>query len=64
VIKYLNNVVLKKYKTMIKILSCVNCEPIDSFTRIYPSETSLESLFSLYLGIPSIGCNQDILTLD
>jgi hypothetical protein len=45
---------------MIKILNCVNYEPINSFTRIYPSETSVESLFSLYLGIPFIGCTQDI----
>jgi hypothetical protein len=47
---------------MLKILNCTNCEPINLFTRIYPSETSEGSLFNLYLGIPSIGFTQDILT--
>jgi hypothetical protein len=48
---------------MLKILNYVNCEPINKFTRIYPSEKSVETLFNLCLGIPSIGCTQDILTL-
>jgi hypothetical protein len=48
---------------MLKILDCVNCEPINQYTRIYPSKTSVGFLFNLYLGIPSIGCTQDILTL-
>jgi hypothetical protein len=26
---------------MLKKLNCVNCEPINYFTRIYPSETSV-----------------------
>jgi hypothetical protein len=47
---------------MLKILNCVNCEPIHLFTQIYPSEPSVGFLFDLYLGIPSIGCTQDILT--
>jgi hypothetical protein len=47
---------------MLKILNCVNCEPINYFTKIYPCETSVESLFSFYLVIPSIGCTQDIPT--
>jgi hypothetical protein len=48
---------------MLMILNSVNCEPMTQFTRIYPSETSVGFLFKLYLGIPSIGCTQDILTL-
>jgi hypothetical protein len=47
---------------MLKILNCGNCDPINYFTRIYPSETSVGILFSLYLGIHSIGCTKDILT--
>jgi hypothetical protein len=47
---------------MLKIFNFVNCEPINQFTIIYPCETSVETLFKLYLGIPSIGCTQDILT--
>jgi hypothetical protein len=46
----------------VKDINCVNCEPINYFTKIYSSESSVESQFSLYLGIPSIGCTQDILT--
>jgi hypothetical protein len=36
---------------MFKKLNCVNCEPINEFTRIYPSETSVGLLFNLYLCI-------------
>jgi hypothetical protein len=49
---------------MLKILNCVDCEPINQYTRIYPSEASVGFLFKLYIGIPSIGCNQDLLTSD
>jgi hypothetical protein len=48
---------------MLKILNCVDCEPKNAFTRTYPSETSVGFLFNLYLGIPSIESNKDILTL-
>jgi hypothetical protein len=48
---------------MLNILNCDNCDPINLFTRIYPCETSVETLFNLYLGIPSLGSTQDILTL-
>jgi hypothetical protein len=46
---------------MLKIINCVDCEPINYFTKIYSYDTSVESQVSLYLGIPSIGCTQDIL---
>jgi hypothetical protein len=48
---------------MLKILNCVKCEPINQCTKVYPSEISVGFLFNLHLGIPSIGCTQDILTL-
>jgi hypothetical protein len=41
---------------MLKILNCINCEPINLFTKIYPCEISVGFLFKLYFGIPSIGC--------
>jgi hypothetical protein len=47
---------------MLKILNCGCCEPVNLFNKIFPSETSVGFLFNLYLGIPSIGCTQDILT--
>jgi hypothetical protein len=47
---------------MLKLWNCDNFEPINEFTRIYPSETSVGFLFNLYIDIPSIGCTQDILT--
>jgi hypothetical protein len=46
---------------MLKKLNCVNYEPINQFTRIYTSETSVGFPFNLYFVIPSIGCTQDIL---
>jgi hypothetical protein len=36
---------------MLKVLNCVNCEPINKFNRIYPCETSVEFLFNFYLGV-------------
>jgi hypothetical protein len=47
---------------MLKILNCVNCDSIRKLIKIYPSETSVGFLFNLYLGIPSKGNTQDILT--
>jgi hypothetical protein len=37
---------------MSKILNCVNCEPINYLTEIYPCETSVGFLFTLCYGIP------------
>jgi hypothetical protein len=48
---------------MLKILNFVDCESMNWFTRISPSEISVGFLFNLYLGIPSTGCTQDIPTL-
>jgi hypothetical protein len=47
---------------MLEVLNCLDCEPINLFTRIKPSEISVGFLFNLYLDIPSIGYTQDILT--
>jgi hypothetical protein len=48
---WFDNVVLDKYQTILKILYCVNCEPINKFTKIYPSETSAGFLFNLSFGV-------------
>jgi hypothetical protein len=40
---------------MLKVLSCVNCESMNSFTRYYPSENFLGFLLNFYRGISFYG---------
>jgi hypothetical protein len=52
---------------MLKVINCVSCvnfDPINYFSRIFPYESFVVLLFNCTLVFPSLGITQDIQTLD